>query len=47
MPMEYWDAVKLYNFQGNFEEYCNPRKNSKDYYEVLKIQASNKNIVIE
>jgi hypothetical protein len=42
MPMEYWDAVKLYNFQGNFEEYCSPRKNSKDYYEVLKIQASNK-----
>jgi hypothetical protein len=42
MPMEYWDAVKVYNYEGKFEEYCNPRKNSPEYYEVLKIASSNK-----
>ena len=42
MPMAYWDAVKLYNYEGKFEEYCNPRKNSPEYYEVLKIASSNK-----
>jgi len=42
MPMAYWDAVKLYNYEGKFEEYCNPRKNSPEYYEVLKIMSSNK-----
>ena len=40
--MAYWDAVKLYNYEGKFEEYCNPRKNSPEYYEVLKIMSSNK-----
>lgn len=42
MPMAYWDAVKLYNYEGKFEEYCNPRKNSPEYYDVLKIMSSNK-----
>ncbi len=40
--MAYWDAVKVYNYEGKFEEYCNPRKNSPEYYEVLKIASSNK-----
>ena len=39
--MEYWDAVKLYNYKNSFEEYCNPRRNSPEYFEVLKIQGSN------
>jgi hypothetical protein len=42
MPMSYWDAVKVYNYEGKFEEYCSPRKNSPEYYEVLKIASSNK-----
>ncbi len=42
MVMAYWDAVKLYNYEGKFEEYCSPRKNSPEYYEVLKIASSNK-----
>lgn len=39
--MNYWDAVKLYNYKNAFEEYCNPRRLSPEYFEVLKIQASN------
>ena len=42
MPMSYWDAVKVYNYEGKFEEYCSPRKSSPEYYEVLKIASSNK-----
>ena len=35
--MKYTDALKIYN-QGK-SKWCSPRKGSKDYYEVKKIQG--------
>ena len=35
--MKYTDALKIYN-QGK-SKWCSPRKGSKDYYDVKKIQA--------
>lgn len=41
--MLYWDAVRLWNLEvSNVAEYCNPRKNTKEYYEVLDLMASYK-----
>lgn len=41
--MLYWDAVRLWNLEvSNVAEYCSPRKNTKEYYEVLELMASNK-----
>lgn len=41
--MLYWDAVRLWNLEvSNVAEYCNPRKNTKEYYEVLELMASKK-----
>lgn len=41
--MLYWDAVRLWNLEvSNVAEYCSPRKNTKEYYEVLELMKSNK-----